>query len=620
MKQEEDNNPLHSYYSVHGKLKEQYDYVILVSHSRHVSKIITPKEKTLVVSSDWLLMNKLDKLGYTVVYFEYGLRSWGEQELESQLYTRTNDWLYINGVDQTIYNGVSLGKLFARDISLIYISYTRLNGALSYICDEFAPKKIFLYDYRSEFDFLDEFSKLEIVEEVCQQRGIELVNSTDCPDASDDEFPQRTIYGNNTAPVESYSLLRNLYGSLIEFLSLIVRSVTNKRSKVLVMTGGHLSQTLSKFTKSENITPIYFSSVLTKRPREILLSIWRGSYLAKRLLAGIEEANNEAVQQIIDRYLKHWDGLNPDVITTIVRRHITKNIFTSKRIRFYTAQIHLTQRFLLRHQPKRVLLDSVFAAESRILMEIAKATGVKIDYIWHGYWMQIIGFDALGGDPRTQTLVDRVYTWGEQNERWLDAINWQGENVRVGNPFAQKYLKMRESNRSKELPKNILVLQYTPMNTDLRGLNANQYGFFVDIVRRLEAIGDFNIRLKLHPGVWKKSYYERIKDQYSLGCEIRNDGPFEKHIRWADIVIGPAHSGAYLEVLAANKPYYPVIMMPQSKMVHAKHTKFYEDLGLLIDDIRNSVLHDQDKALEELTSINQFPNPALALMDALGND
>ena len=620
MNGKEDNNPLASYYSVRGELKDHYEYVTLVSHIRHISKIMTPKENTLVVSSDWLLINQLDQHGYDAVYFEYGLRSWGEQELESQLYIRANDWLYINGVDESIYNGVSLGKLFARDISLVYISYTRLNVALSYICDEFEPKKIFLYDYRSEFDFLDEISKLEIVEEVCQQRGIELINSADCPDAGDDEFPQLTIYGNNAAPVESYRWLRSVYGSLIEFLSIIVRSVTPKRNKVLVITGGHLSQTLSKHPKSDKITPVYFSSVLTKRPREILLSIWRGSYLAKRLLASIETTNDEAVQEIIDRYLNHWNGSNPDTLTMIVRRYITKNVFSSEKIRFYTAQIDLTKRFLLRHQPKRVLLDSIFAAGSRIPMEIAKGIGIKVDYIWHGYWMHIIHFDALGGDPRTKTLVDRVYTWGEQNERWLDAINWQGENVRVGNPFGQKYLKARESGRSKELPKNILVLQYTPMNSDIRGLNANQYGFFVDVVRRLRVIGDFNIRLKLHPGVWKESYYERIKDQYSLSCEIRKDGPFEKHVQWADIVIGPAHSGAYLEVLAANKPYYPVIMLPQSKMVHDKHTKFYEDLGLLVNDIKGSVVHDQNEALEDLTSLSQFPSPALALMDAFGND
>ena len=194
MKSKEDTNPLVSYYSVHNKLKDHYYYLTLVSHIRHVSQIITPKENTLVVSSDWLLINELDQHGYDAVYFEYGLQNWGEQELESQLYIRTN------GVDKSIYKGVSLGKLFTRDISFVYINYTRLNAALSCICDEFKPKKVVLYDYRSEFGLLDEISKIEIVREVCQKHGVELINNADCPDASDAEFPQFPIYGNRLAP------------------------------------------------------------------------------------------------------------------------------------------------------------------------------------------------------------------------------------------------------------------------------------------------------------------------------------------------------------------------------------------------------------------------------------
>ena len=54
-------------------------------------------------------------------------------------------------------------------------------------------------------------------------------------------------------------------------------------------------------------------------------------------------------------------------------------------------------------------------------------------------------------------------------------------------------------------------------------------------------------------------------------------------------------------------------------MVLAKHTKFYDDLSLLVDDIRSSVMHDQEEP-NELTSINQFPSPASALMEAIGND
>ena len=620
MIRKKDNKPLASYFTVCSKLKKQYDNLILVSHRRHVSKIVTPKEKTLIVSSDWLLIKDLNQNGYDAVYFEYGLRDWGEQELESQLYIRTNDWLYINGVDKSKYNGVSLGQLFSRDISLVYLSYARLSAALSCMCVEFKPKKIFLYDYRSEFELLDEFSRIKIVEEVCRQHVVHLVNSADCPGADDDEFPQLPIYGGSKAPVENYRWLRGFYGLVIEFISAMLRGLTPKRDKVLVMTGGHLAQTLSKYATSKTITPIYFSSLLIKKPGEVLRTIWRGSYLARRLYTNIDDVNYEAVQQITESYLKHWEKDKPDVLRMIVRRYITRNVFSSERIRFYTSQIDLTKKFLLKHQPKRVLLDSIFGADSRIPMEIAKAMGAKIDYIWHGYWTHIIFFDALGGDPRSKTLVDRVYSWGEQNERWLDAINWQGECVRVGNPFAQKYLKKRRAVNLKKFPQNILILQYTPMNTDIRGLNANQYGYFVDLVRRLEEVGDFNLRLKLHPGVWKTSYYEKIKEQYTLDCEIRKDGPFEKHVQWADVVIGPVQSGAYLEVLGANKPYYPVVMPPQSKMVFAQNTKFYEDLGLLVDDIHHSISQDQVMSLEELISFSQFPNPALAIMKAWEND
>ena len=161
IKNKEDNNTLVSYYSVRGEFKERYDFVTLVSHRRHIPKIISPKEKTLVVSSDWLLISQLDRHGYDAVYFEYGLRDWGEQELESKLFIRSNDWLYINGEDKTLYKGVSLGKLFTRDLSFVYVGYTRLNGALSKICDEFKPAKIYFYDYRSEFGLLDENAKLE---------------------------------------------------------------------------------------------------------------------------------------------------------------------------------------------------------------------------------------------------------------------------------------------------------------------------------------------------------------------------------------------------------------------------------------------------------------------------
>ncbi len=166
--------------------------------------------------------------------------------------------------------------------------------------------------------------------------------------------------------------------------------------------------------------------------------------------------------------------------------------------------------------------------------------------------------------------------------------------------------------------KNILILQYTPHNSDVKGLNANQYGYLVDVVRMLKKIGEVKIRVKLHPGVWKRSYYNRIKDMFNLQCDIRDDGPFEKHVDWADVVIGPAQSGAYLEVLAAEKPYYPVNMNPYSKMLELDRVKVYGTVSQLENDLLLGIHANQTDVLEELISYNEFPNPAKRLMSVLG--
>ena len=74
-----------------------------------------------------------------------------------------------------------------------------------------------------------------------------------------------------------------------------------------------------------------------------------------------------------------------------------------------------------RHQPKTILLDSVLASRARP-NGISVRYEYQIHYIWHGYWEHIVYMDALGGDFRSNVLIDRVYTWGRQNEEWLKAI------------------------------------------------------------------------------------------------------------------------------------------------------------------------------------------------------
>jgi len=559
---------------------------------------------------------ELSKQGIDAVYFELGLQGWDGDGLESELYLRANDWVFLDGVDRSKYRGVSLGKLFSRDISFIYTSFSRLSKSLAFFCEKYKPKDIYFFDFRSEVGMLDGKAKLSIVSNVCSEYDIGLINCSDFPAGDDNEFPQKLVYGNNSGQIKPKNLIKSIYYSVWCLISDVLNFTRAKRNRVVIMTGGHLAKVLSRQNFSFKTEFIYFIPVLKKSPVALLKTLLNGNIL-KKFPTISERKHRVELECIYDIYNDYWDKSDQTLLDKVVSNYIKANIFGKSRIEFYCSQIDATSVFLNATSPKKILIDSVFGADSRVPMELANQLGIKVEYIWHGFWQHVIRFDALSGDIENPPIVDRVYTWGEQNERWLEAVGWNGENKRVGNPFVQKYVSTAKKKVVKRTRKNVLVLQYTPMNTDIKGLNANQYGYLVDVVRILNNIGGLNVRVKLHPGVWKKSYYLRIVNFFGLTCDVFDDGPFEKHVDWADVVIGPAQSGAFLEVLAADKPYYPVVMPPQSTSVAIKSAKVYEGIAQLKKDLVNGVLWDQGAALEELCSSGEITNQAWELMKGL---
>ncbi len=430
---------LNSYFT-QSDLRSSYKYVALVSHSRHVIKISSDLSDTLIVSTDWLLTMKLCNENFHALYFEAGLQNWNDEKLESELYLRANDWVFIDGIDRTKYRGVSLGKLFVRDISYIYISYERLKQSLTNICSTYKPQQIFFYDFRSEVGLLDCQIKSELVSEICSIYGARFVDFSDCVDGNDDEFPQKQVYGSSKPPDVSFPMLRKVFDLFWELLSALLTTRNHTRKKIAVMTGGHLAQILSLEIPNKEIIPIYFSSVLKKSPIVLAKTILRGGYLSSSLTNTESKVNFSIIENIRKIYNDYWNRTECSKLDKFVRRFIATNIFESSRIKFYCSQIDSTKTFLDKHKPYRILLDSVLSPNSRIPMELSKQMGIKVDYIWHGFIQQIILFDALGGDSRSEVLVDRIYTWGSYNERWLENVEWKGEFIRVGNPITQKYI------------------------------------------------------------------------------------------------------------------------------------------------------------------------------------
>ena len=136
-------------------------------------------------------------------------------------------------------------------------------------------------------------------------------------------------------------------------------------------------------------------------------------------------------------------------------------------------------------------------------------------------------------------------------------------------------------------------------------------------MKHLNEAGQYAVRFKLHPGLFKTSYYEMIKKRFNLQCEVCQSGSFVEHLAWADEVIGPASSGARLEALAAGKPYYAIQLKPHSHLISTYVKSCFESIAELLEAFDDSYTRNHPEITEELIGLSQFPNPAQALLNKL---
>jgi hypothetical protein len=274
-----------------------------------------------------------------------------------------------------------------------------------------------------------------------------------------------------------------------------------------------------------------------------------------------------------------------------------------------------------RIKPGRIVVDSVKSSPSRIFIEAAYQQRIPIDYIWHApFVLQNLRFEALGCDSSLLPRVTRVLSWGEANDRWLDVIGARVERVRVGNPILGRYARVLNT-ESKALMPSVLLLQYTPVGTDPLAVNSLQYSFFVEAVQMLGTLGYRGIGMKVHPGLWRKDYYERVARSFGLDVALFKDEPFDVVLRRFDIVIGPAASGAMLETLAAGKPYYPTLLPP-----HTFDTSYVPELPIFdsVEALRDAIVAGRCAPRQEILNLYcacaEVPDPARRIYELLRAD
>ncbi len=75
-----------------------------------------------------------------------------------------------------------------------------------------------------------------------------------------------------------------------------------------------------------------------------------------------------------------------------------------------------------------------------------------------------------------------------------------------------------------------------------------------------------------------KTYYEKIVRTFGLDCVVLKSERLHDVLQDYDIVIGPIHSGAIFEAMAAGKEVYAFWLGPDDVV-----TQFYASYGLLRD-------------------------------------
>ncbi len=608
-------------------IRATYRQMALVTSEEQLERVGLDDD-TLIVSCDWLLWQKAIANKQHCVHYEQGITLWAEPDtLDSDLMIKSNSWLYDNGEDPTLFHGVSLGKLFHGQVLFCHLNIYRLERSLLKLIEKFMPAAIHFYDFANDINVLNKDMRRLLVQSVASSKTLKFTDHSQDNDPSAHSIAEDLLAA-PSRPSTSRKLTGQAYGFIMSTLTRF-RSSLKRKPKVLLLLGGNtLAPLLEKFDGG-NYTPVVQARTVPKKIGRLLSYIHKGVQLIDMpdaTLTASAQAQLKDIRSKLDALLVDQEDPHRHILYRFLRTYF----LNSTRLEDLAGEVMKAEKVMGRIQPQRILVDGVRNPPPRIYIELAQYHDCDIDYLWHSPMVpQYLKFDALGGDPNTKPMVSRCLSWGPMNEHWLDSVGAKMPRVRVGSPLSDRYSGWKSAHVKSIIKPasetNVLVLQYAPILSDLKSLNASLYFCFVEFVRRLKDEGFENVRFKLHPGPgrWKKAYFKAIADFFNLDVEILKTEPYGDCVDWADIIVGPAQTGAFFETLAAGKPYYAYILKPNSYDVRC-----YTDypVSASIDDVVKSVRNremegdgapDGAGILDQLYSMSEFPSGSQRLWQVI---
>jgi hypothetical protein len=599
-------------------LKSRYRAIQVISHGRHVAALEDDGD-TLIVSTDWLAWRETLRRGLPCLHFDSLLVPWPAPMGDpATFHQRACEWVYDEaGGDMTRFSGISLGKLFIRNVSLFTLHYGRAWHGLDRLLARFRPERLILRDLRLRLDLLDDPAKRDLLAGLAARHGVELIDRLDAPPPGDPGFPER--FEGVAAPLReplAKALLRDAYAWAVD-RAFRLRHVFAKPRPVLMMLNWLSAGNLIERCPRPEATAALFASQLPKS-LAFLADCWRrGLVLLALPNARLEARDKTALLEIERRLALAWKTPASDPIEMAKRDFVLRRIVAAGWLHSQALEVKRYQALFRKRRFARVVVGDATSVICRMIAEAAKQSGVPVDEMLNGQFVTTQRYDARTGDRFGQPCVDRLLSRGLRDEQWLEATGAPLAWKRIGYPalagFKGGAPKLAATDKA-------LVL---PIYADGDDALAVQGCVFTHLAETLIALRDFgcrDIRVKLHVGPPNTPYYQALLDLIGVKAQIVKEGALAAHLEWADFVVGPVNSGALLEALAAGKPYFP--FLPEPTLIDQQLIGGIDVLrrpGELTEALASGRLIDRDAILETLVSASTIADSPDAFWKAMAD-
>jgi hypothetical protein len=594
-----------------------FDNLALVSHPRHLDQLDQNEGTTLVVATEWAVWQVAVERGLAAVHHEGLLKSWPDEiSPPEEVYSDACMWIYADGKDMTLYGDVSLGRLYGTFLAHAHHAVLLIGAALNRLCLAHTPRRIVLYDLSAHFGALGAAAKRQLVAEIAAEAKIEVLDRLDQPEAGDPWMHHLPCLAPRPAAIPTIrDRLRDVAAVVLEgVFRLRLFGRRNWPRSFLFVSIASLAELVER--PPGRFVPV-MSAAASPKNRKFLGACWRNGVLPARLAPPRPLArHHKAEAEIRTKVEAAWEQHPASGFAAVHRETVREWLFAPGVLASLAAQVEALAALLDRLGIKRVVTGDVSGPFGRSLCELAAVRGIGADETLNGMFLAPMKEPSRCGDGHIAPVVTRQLAFGQATLDWLTEISAPMESVVTGYPaLGRPVATVPTESRP---PRHALVLPCYAWLNELTAWRGEIFPLLVDTIRMLADLGIADIRLKLHPGVDNEAFFRRLVSDFDLPCTVVKQGSVAEHLDWADMVVGPATSGACLETLAVGKPYYILRPLPSGVPDHALPGAIIAGSAAeLAEHIKAGHVPDRDRLLGHLCAFGVIDDPSAAVWRAI---